>query len=225
MLDLIGQRYNRWTVLKEAERTKSNKRTFLCKCDCGNTSVVQMDTLRNGNSKSCGCLKLERAKETSTKDLTGSIFGRLTALKIVGYKASKNSNVWLCDCSCGRQTTAYTNQLTSGDTKSCGCLKKDAEKMNIDGEIRARYVEGVSTVALGRKPRKNSSTGVNGVSFDKRSNKYVARIKLDGKSHYLGQYKTLSEAELARKEAEEKLFTPILKKYEENIKEYKITDF
>jgi hypothetical protein len=32
---------------------------WLCDCDCGGTSIVQGTYLRNGNTASCGCAKLE----------------------------------------------------------------------------------------------------------------------------------------------------------------------
>lgn len=51
---------------------------------------------------------------------------------------------------------------------------------------------------------KNSTTGLHGVSFHKRANKYEARIKVGGKSLYLGSFKTANEAYAARKNADSK---------------------
>ena len=64
-IDLTGQRFGKLIVLK---RVKSNKRglaCFLCQCDCGSDPIVVVGThLRNGNTKSCGCLQKERAAAT-----------------------------------------------------------------------------------------------------------------------------------------------------------------
>ena len=50
--------------------------------------------------------------------------------------------------------------------------------------------------------RSNNKTGTNGVFYDKIRNKYVAKIKVNYKSIFLGRFDTLSEATIARKNAE-----------------------
>jgi hypothetical protein len=58
------------------------------------------------------------------KDKTGMRFGRLTVLKRDGYMRDHHV-AWLCQCDCGRIIRVGTNSLTSGNTKSCGCLEHD----------------------------------------------------------------------------------------------------
>lgn len=54
-------------------------------------------------------------------NLTGKIFGDLTVIQKSDIK--KNNRIaWICKCACGNETTVITNHLTSGHTKSCGCL-------------------------------------------------------------------------------------------------------
>jgi len=60
VINLVGQRFGRLTVIEEVERTKGMHVAWLCKCDCGNESIVMGDNLRSGRTKSCGCLWLER---------------------------------------------------------------------------------------------------------------------------------------------------------------------
>ena len=55
-------------------------------------------------------------------DLKGKKFGRLTPIERVLLKG-KTERVWLCQCDCGNVTYLKTNLLTSGNTKSCGCLR------------------------------------------------------------------------------------------------------
>ncbi|MGW0579225.1 hypothetical protein ACWD25_25405 [Streptomyces sp. NPDC002920] len=57
--DLAGQRFSRLLVLSEAGRSKDRKILWLCRCDCGTEVTVSGKRLRNGESKSCGCLKAE----------------------------------------------------------------------------------------------------------------------------------------------------------------------
>ena len=53
---------------------------------------------------------------------------------------------------------------------------------------------------------KNNSSGHIGICWIKQERRYQVRIKHDGKSKYLGKYKTLEEAIAARRVAEEKYF-------------------
>lgn len=61
-------------------------------------------------------------------EFVGCRFGRLTVLrrskKIYGRKA------WLCVCDCGKETIVGTGSLTSGNTKSCGCLALETRRKN-----------------------------------------------------------------------------------------------
>lgn len=58
------------------------------------------------------------------KDLTGQRFGRLTVCEKTD-KRQHGSVIWLCSCSCGADVEAKAGNLKSGNTKSCGCHKKD----------------------------------------------------------------------------------------------------
>jgi len=51
---LIGKRVGRLTVVSRAGAGKC-----LCRCDCGNTTVIYTSNLRPGHTTSCGCLKRE----------------------------------------------------------------------------------------------------------------------------------------------------------------------
>lgn len=58
------------------------------------------------------------------KDLTNNKFGRLTAIIYAGKTKDRHSK-WLCRCDCGNEVVVNSNLLTSGHTKSCGCLRKE----------------------------------------------------------------------------------------------------
>lgn len=112
--NIVGQRFGRLVVLEELPGSR-----IRCKCDCGNETVVLRPNLRSGNTKSCGCLR----KESSYLDLTGRRFGRLTAVRIVEDPPVPNCHKqWLCRCDCGNEMVVPSSSLTSGATRSCGCL-------------------------------------------------------------------------------------------------------
>ena len=65
-----GDRYGWLAILKEVQ-PKNGHRRFYCKCDCGNTTTVCLCALRNGHTKSCGCLRNETiAKRQKTHGQT-----------------------------------------------------------------------------------------------------------------------------------------------------------
>ena len=71
-------------------------------------------------------------------DLTGQRFGRLTVMNQVPSK-TRNAR-WLCKCDCGGETTALSTTLRRGETRSCGCLKRDINRAQLTkhGECGSR---------------------------------------------------------------------------------------
>lgn len=63
--DITGQRFGRLVAISYAGRKSSAR--WLCQCDCGNHKVVSVDHLRNGDTRSCGCLRTEATRERSLK--------------------------------------------------------------------------------------------------------------------------------------------------------------
>jgi hypothetical protein len=55
-IDETGKRYGSWMVLKRSENSKTGAVRYLCRCSCGKEKLVQVNSLRNGDSRSCGCL-------------------------------------------------------------------------------------------------------------------------------------------------------------------------
>ena len=61
LIDLTGKKFNRLTVLKRVENRKKSV-MWLCKCDCGNETIVDGFSINHGKTKSCGCLQSEKAR-------------------------------------------------------------------------------------------------------------------------------------------------------------------
>jgi len=57
------------------------------------------------------------------KDLSGQRFGKLTVISKTDAR-SGGSVVWLCKCDCGNEARVASSNLSSGNTKSCGCLQR-----------------------------------------------------------------------------------------------------
>ncbi len=68
-INLIGQKFDRLTVISEAPR-HSGLIAWLCRCDCGNTIIATTKGLRKGHTKSCGCLRASRAAQLAQQKRT-----------------------------------------------------------------------------------------------------------------------------------------------------------
>ena len=64
-------------------------------------------------------------------DLTGQKFGRLTVIGLDDTKQTRKT-YWICECECGGIKSARSDSLLCGAIKSCGCMKKEQDKKNLD---------------------------------------------------------------------------------------------
>ena len=127
IIDLTGQHFGRLTVLNKTEKRCGHNIVWHCKCECGNECDINGGDLRQGKTKSCGCLKKEKTAEIGKKyggkeveDITNKKFGRLTPIQY-----DEELKKWKCKCDCGNYIYVRRSDLGSGNTKSCGCLRKE----------------------------------------------------------------------------------------------------
>ena len=137
-------------------------------------------------------------EKTRHLDITDKKFGRLTAIKRVSEKGARKT-MWLCECKCGNKIEVYITYLTTGETKSCGCLKRDLENKNLREEYDKKRIDDVAMQLFkGKKPRKDSTTGYRGVSiyYTRKSNleRYRAWITVKGKRYYKSGFETPEDA-------------------------------
>lgn len=120
--NIIGKKFNRLTAIKRIYDDRKGVR-YLFRCDCGKEKIILKSAVVTGKTKSCGCLSNEKIRERCFKDLTDKRFGKLVALNV--SKTENGKTYWKCKCDCGNYSEVLTNRLTSGHTKSCGCLVKE----------------------------------------------------------------------------------------------------
>lgn len=129
--NLIGQTFGYLTVIakdfdyKEKNQVKVGS-YWKCKCICGAETSVRADCLRKGITQSCGCKRVEFAREKNIIDETGNHYGKLTVLEQdVDYaerreiKNSGNIIFWKCLCECGEVCTKAGTELRSGKALQC----------------------------------------------------------------------------------------------------------
>ena len=149
--DLTGEKFGHLTVLRQVnDKIKSNGKheaAWECECDClhkNKTIVRQSDLIRKDGKAIKSCGKCFHEKVKVEKDLTGETFGMLLVLgQADDYikPDGKHEAQWLCRCACGNQTDKIVMgcSLTSGNTKSCGCLRQKTSAIN--GKSSKKYNE------------------------------------------------------------------------------------
>ena len=89
-------------------------------------------------------------------------YGRLFVVKYKG-KDDRRKHLWLCRCDCGNEKIVVADNLSSGKSKSCGCLKKEllSKKGNQFGlyEDRQEAMMKVQYSHLKRRHKQNKMVG------------------------------------------------------------------
>jgi len=117
-VDLVGQKFGRLTVVRPD--VVRGKFKWICQCDCGKVLSVYENSLKRGNTKSCGCAKIERVAEmgrSKLKDLTGQRFGKLTVTRRLSVGR------WRCKCDCGNERDVDVKYLHNGRVFDCQSVK------------------------------------------------------------------------------------------------------
>lgn len=216
------------TVIKRVEDYVSPKRQrhaqWLCSCDCGNQVVVKGEHLKNGNTKSCGCLNSEAVaqrnkdycKKYNTYDLTGDYGIGYTFKGEEFYFDLEDYNIikdycWYLD------KDGYVVSHHSG-TRDCRkgikmhkLLFPKSEKVDhikhINHDNRKSELRPVtdSQNNMNRALSSNNTSGITGVSYSKTEDKWVAHICVN-KKKYQKRFESFDNAIKQRKKWEEELF-------------------
>ena len=116
---VVGNKYGKLEVIEMLYRYNGSETFCRCKCSCGNEKIVSLNSLKTGNTISCGCIH--------EKDLTGLKFGKLT---VICKEYIDSKKLWKCRCDCGNIVHISSNKLISGHTSSCGCIRMEKTSKN-----------------------------------------------------------------------------------------------
>jgi len=103
---MIGQKIHRLTITGRGQNTPTGQATWQCVCECGNTLIVRGQDLRNGHTKSCGCLNDEMRKTncithgmtyTSTYKIWCGMKKRCGNSKCENYKYYGGRGIKVCE--------------------------------------------------------------------------------------------------------------------------------
>lgn len=218
--DLTGKRYGRLTVIGvKPDTPRGGRSRWLCRCECGREVIYSAYALESGKVASCGCLRRERdalAAEGYSTALIGKAFGRLTVVDNVA------PGRWLCRCACGRETISTTKSLNAGKATSCGCYRAEVSKASIGqtkdalGQVDGTTVSYLISIMKKNRAAAEKGDRVIGISrlAEKAGYVYQVAIAFQDKDYYLGRYRSYDAAVQVRLEAEEKLWLPMIRKWE-----------
>lgn len=221
--EMIGKRFGRLVVTAISPNTSGKRKRlmYLCDCDCGKKNVeIIGEKLRNGHTKSCGCLKRDIASTTHKKyneyDLSGDFGIGKTSNTNKEFYFDKEDYDLIKDYCWFEMQNGYIASRVSGKgniylhrfvMKADSGDIVDHKKHNLM-DCRKKYLRigTQSNNMMNKTMRKDNTSGITGVSHDKTSNKWVAEIWLNKKKVRLGSFREKKDAISARKEAEEKYY-------------------
>lgn len=191
--DLTGQKFGRLTVLSYVGMSK-----WLCRCECGNETIVFATNLTRNHTTSCGC-----ARGTG---IIGRVIGQLTVIEHL------NDNRYKCKCMCGNECVRTYESITQSRTMYCDeCAAKLRKEKLLDSDT---FIDGTMPCKLHSKPTKANKSGIVGVNWDKARGKWQASIRFRGHKYNLGRFEDIEEAAKIRADAEKEMFGNFLLWYD-----------
>lgn len=133
-IDLTGKIFERLTVIKRIFR-KPRVTEWLCKCICGNESIVDGNHLKKGNVLSCGCLCLE----INSQRMKGNKFGYKHGLTKHPLRAIRKAMLHRCY----NENNRFFKNYGARGIKVCDEWKDSLEKF-VDWALTNGWKKGLS---------------------------------------------------------------------------------
>jgi len=217
------------------ERDAQGAVKWVCICDCTKLVLRTHASLkRGGENTNCSCMKAQIARQNfhgspgqpkkvkKPKAATPRIYEyadishkRFGMLEVICPSDQREGAAikWKCKCDCGEIVYRSHRVLKAGGkNSSCGCLIPQIRRERYHRPAKA--VDGTFIALLeSKKLRTDNKSGVRGVFYIARRDKWRAEIRFQGKTHHLGIFRTKEEAVAARTEAESRLHQPAIDRY------------
>lgn len=226
--DLTGKRFGMLTVLEFAESRRGNdgekERFWKCQCDCGNITYVSTNSLKGGNTKSCGCLSGENLR-ANKKYNKYDFFENY----VVGYTSNHNlpfyadiedynkiKDICWYDFKRGGMIVLLGAWVPTekGDHKPGVPMHRFLGYKNCDHinrnelDNRKENLRPCNSTenARNRSKGSNNKSGFVGIWWDKEREKWQAFITIGKKRKHLGRYSNKEDAIIVRLKAEKEYF-------------------
>ena len=188
------------------EGSKHKRRFGLYKCGfCGTKFKANTNSVKNGNTKSCGCYNKRRVSETlKTHGLIGTrlyriwinIKTRTLNPKTRQFNDYGGRGITICDEWKNDFMPFYNWAMSKGYEENKGL---SIDRIDNDGNYCPENCRWTTRIVQGRNQRvyKNNTSGYKGVRFIKDRNKYGSYINVNKKGVFLGYFKTAVEGAIA----------------------------
>ena len=199
-LDLTGKRFGRLVALEFAIRENGNTK-WLCRCDCGNLTTVQLGSLTGGATMSCGCLN----REISTRHGL-SLHNRYASHNIMmqrcynpkapGYKNYGARGFVVCER--WHDIRNYNDDIE----KHLGpkpTPEYTLDRIDNDGNYKMSNMRWATKTEQSSNQRAKTNTGEKYIV--ERNNRFYIRPKINGKYKRISFCNSLTEAIKARDRA------------------------
>lgn len=187
IIDLTGKIFGRLTVLYRNGSDKNSRPLWECICSCGKHHTVKGNSLRIGDTKSCGCLKIEsfierRKKYSEENDIKvptilyntyHNMMSRCYNIKNKLYYRYGGRGIFVCDRWKGNYENFYNDMIKS--------YKEGLEIDRIDNDV-GYFPENCRWVTRTQNIRNNSKTKLTQENVDfirlnkELSTKYFANL-------------------------------------------------
>ena len=174
--NLIGMKFGKITIdYKTDKRAPNGTIVWSGMCECGNRCEVSSSDLWRGRVTSCGCDNYS----SMILNLSNMRFGSLVAIEPYGYDKKHQKRLWRCQCDCGNEAIVVTNDLTSGNTMSCGCHNLS------HGEVYIKQYLDYNNIYYIPQKRFDDCCDKLPLPFDFYLPSYNACIEYQGRQHYM----------------------------------------
>ena len=217
-IDLTGKKFAKLIVIKQAP-PKGGHTAWLCKCECGNECVVIGTKLKNGETRSCGCIKKEIApiKENILFERNGYMVGLTTngvefyfdkedIEKVKQYCWQQDKKGYITAKGRGNQPKNPSRRLHRIVMEPIpeGYYIDHINHNLVDCRKENLRIASPSQNLYNMKIPSTNKSGCKGVCWVKNVNKWHAYITHNHIVENLGYHANINDAIKARREAEEK---------------------
>ena len=214
--------------------TKYKRHYYKCQCTCEKCTILIVDRykLLSGHTTSCGCKAIESIKNRNKEDNPSKYFIRKTndnyidEIGVGHIIMSNTNNEMLCDAECMNDLLKYYWNEKNGYARSSENRKKvyahrlvvNAGDYNVNNQVdhingntldnRRENLRIVTSRqnGLNSEIRKDNTSGVTGVCWDKNRQQWLVRVYENEVAIYLGYFDKFEDAINARRKGENEYY-------------------
>jgi len=208
--DISGQQFNQLTVI-EFSHWEGSATMWRCRCLCDREIIVRVDALSTGNTKSCGCLRARTSRERMTIHgmRNSSEYENWSGMKkrcSSNYKEHKyyaDRGIQVCE----RWQNSFEDFFKDMGVRPSP--QHSIDRINNDKGYFPENCRWATPLEQSRNKRiySNNTSGLSGVTWDKRIRKWAVNISVNKQKFWLGAFNNIFEAAYARKSAELKYWS------------------